>query len=245
MRALVLRLEAPLMSFGGVRVDHHNKTDEFPYRAMLCGLVANALGMDRRNEIAHESLQRRIRYAARRDRAGALHVDYQTVDLGAPSMTSDLAWTTNGELEPRKGGDAADGTHIRLRHYLADAIVTVALTLAPEVEPPTLDDVEQALRRPARPLFLGRRCCIPSGPLLVARVEVASLREALERVPRAAGQGRAEQGPLPAVWPVDEGEEQGTTRRVARTEDRDWHNAIHVGRRFYVEGLVNPPMEGT
>lgn len=243
MRALLLRLDAPLMSFGGVRVDHHNRTEELPIRSMLCGLIANALGMDRRDEDEHEALQRRIRYAARRDRAGAALTDYQTVDLGSPAMSSALGWTTRGVLEGRKGGEAAGGTHIRLRHYLADAIVTVAVTLEPEDEVPTLEEIEQALRRPARPIFLGRRCCIPSTPLVIGSSEFASLREALERVPRAPGAGRADAGQLPAIWPLDDGEEANTTRRVARTEDRDWRNAVHVGRRFYVEGLVNPPAE--
>lgn len=244
MEALLLRFDAPLMSFGSVRVDQHNKTDDLPYRAMLCGLIANALGMERREEAAHERLQSRLRYAARRDRAGTILVDFQTVDLGAPAMSADLGWTTHGKIEGRKGGDASEGTHIRLRHYLADAIVTVALTLASSSEGPDLDEVEAALRSPARTLFLGRRCCVPSGPLLIGRLEVPSLREALERAPRAPGLGRADDGPLAAVWPLDEGEQPGASRRVAKTEDRDWRHAVHVGRRFYVEGLVNPPAEG-
>lgn len=245
MHALVLRLDAPLMSFGSVRVDHHNKTDELPYRSMLCGLIANALGMDRADDDHHERLQRRIRYATRRDRAGELLVDYQTVDLGAPAMSSDCAWTTRGQLEPRKGGDAADGTHIRLRHYLADAIVTVVLALEPAAEAPTLDELEAALRRPARPLFLGRRCCIPSAPVVIGRVEASSLRDAIARLPRLDGGARSDAGPIPALWPCEDGENRDATRLIARVEDRDWRNAVHVGKRFYVEGLVQPPEEAT
>ena len=43
MRALVLRFDAPLMSFGGVMVDQHGVIDRFPGTAMLTGLLANAL----------------------------------------------------------------------------------------------------------------------------------------------------------------------------------------------------------
>jgi CRISPR-associated protein Cas5/CasD subtype I-E len=80
MDVLLLRLDAPLMSFGGVVVDEHNPTDPLPYRAMLAGLVANALGLTRAQEREFESLQSRIRYAARRDRRGEPLVDYQRLD---------------------------------------------------------------------------------------------------------------------------------------------------------------------
>lgn len=156
MDVLLLRFDAPLMSFGGVVVDQHNKTDALPYRAMLTGLCANALGMTRRDEAALAALQARLRYAARRDRPGTALVDYQTVDFDPDGpMASDLGWTTRGTLEERKGGEASEGTHIRYRHYLADALVTVALTLDPAAEDPTLDALSRALLAPARPVLRG------------------------------------------------------------------------------------------
>jgi CRISPR-associated Cas5-like protein len=42
---LLLRLEAPLMSFGGVAIDYRGVTRTFPGCAMLTGLITNALGM--------------------------------------------------------------------------------------------------------------------------------------------------------------------------------------------------------
>jgi len=246
MKVLFLRFDAPLMSFGSVVVDQHNRTDAFPYRAMLTGLIANALGLTRRDEELQERLQARLRYAARRDRRGTNVVDYQTVDFSQSYMDSRLAWTTRGRLEERKGGGASEGTHIRYRHYLADAIVTVALTLDPEGEEPTLDDVKRAIEAPARPLFLGRKACIPSGPVLVGEMEASSLRQALEQFPRvgpvrAGGKPRSDSGALPAIWHESEGrEDEERTRLFPRVEDRDMANSIHVGRRIYVEGTVNP-----
>ena len=240
MDVVLLRLDAPLMSFGGVVVDQHNRTDAFPYRAMLAGLAANALGYTRRDEGAFGALQARLRYAARRDRQGTVLVDYQTVDLGPDGpMAAERAWTTRGELEVRKGGDAADGTHIRYRHYIADGILTVALTLDPQDEAPSLAVLSGALRAPARPLFLGRKCCVPSGPVWLDEVSAPSLRAALEQCPRVPVRG--DDGKLSAVWPESEGAEADTTRKWPRIEDRDPVNAIHVGRRVVVEGLVNPP----
>ena len=239
MKVVLLRFDAPLMSFGSVMVDQHNKTDPLPYRAMLAGLLANALGFTRREEEAFGALQARIRYAARRDRKGSPLVDYQTVDFDPSGpMASDLGWTTRGQLEERKGGEASEGTHIRYRHYLADAVVTVALTLEPAEASPTLRQVSEALRAPARPIFLGRKCCIPSEPVWLGEAEAPSLRDAIEHTPRAA---RADEGELQAIWPLADGADETKTRLLARVEDRDPVNAIHVGRRMYVEGTVSPP----
>lgn len=246
-QVLLLRFDAPLMSFGGVVVDGHNGTDAYPYRGMLVGLVANALGLERTDAAAHEALQARLHYAARIDRPGTLLVDFQTVDFSARGTMSDTtAWTTRGALEPRKGGGAGDGTHIRERHYWAGAVLTVALALtSPEVSP-TPGELGAALRVPARPLFLGRKCCIPSVPIWLGEIEAPSLRHALESTPRLAVRpaGSASETPrgLPAVWPRDEGFDESRERLLLRAEDRDWENAIHVGRRALVEGLVHPPM---
>jgi CRISPR system Cascade subunit CasD len=250
MDVVLLRFDAPLMSFGSVVVDHHNRTDPLPYRAMLAGLLANALGLTRQDEAELGALQARVRYAARRDRVGSALVDYQTVDFDpAGPMAAGLGWTTRGVLEERKGGEAREHTHIRYRHYLADAIVTVALTLAPPADEPSLRAVSGALRAPARPLFLGRKCCIPSEPVWLGETEAASLRAALEATPRVGGlrpgdRPRADVDTLRAVWPQAEGGDDDETRLWSRVEDRDPANAIHVGRRIYVDGLVNPRLVG-
>jgi CRISPR system Cascade subunit CasD len=248
MDVVLLRFDAPLMSFGSVVVDHHNKTDLFPYRAMLVGLLANALGMSRHAERELTALQSRIRYAARLDRRGSNLVDYQTVDFDPEGpMGAGLGWTTRGRVEERQGGaEASEGTHIRLRHYLADAIVTVAMTLEPAEETPSLKAVSEALRTPRRPLFLGRKCCIPSGPVWLGESVVSSLRHAIVETPRApparpGGPLRSDSGKMLAVWPHTEGGDDDQTRTWGRVEDRDMTNAIHVGRRTYLEGLVDPP----
>lgn len=68
-RWLVLRLEAPLLAFGGVTIDHVGITRDFPAQSMLTGLLANALGWERTEWEKHQALQDRLVFAARRDRA--------------------------------------------------------------------------------------------------------------------------------------------------------------------------------
>lgn len=233
MDVLLLRLDAPLMSFGGEAVDAEGVTREFPGRAMLAGLVGNALGYDHREFERLQSLQGRLRYAVRQDRAGERVVDFQTIDLGQPCMAA--GWTTRGYPEERGGDrdkDPRKQTHLRWRHFLAGASYTVALSLAGEGEP-SLDDVERALRAPERPLFIGRKCCLPATPMVLGRVAAATLRGALSLAPSPKN---ASPGPRKAWWPVDEGTDVGRT--LALVDDMDWANQVHTGRRFMQEGIV-------
>src|SRR5690625_6149014 len=86
-------------------------------------------------------------------------------------MLDKNAWTTLGWLDKRKGGSASKGTHIRLRDYRADSIHTVALTLQPADKNPTLDELQKALEYPERPLFIGRKTCLPATPIFLGRIE--------------------------------------------------------------------------
>src|SRR5690606_15321069 len=134
MDVLILRFDAPLMSFGAVVVDQKNPTWRFPGAAMLTGLLANALGWDHRDTDRLQALQERLRFAARWDAEPELLSDYQTVDLGQPFMV-DTGWTSRGKREDRKGGSAATGTHQRWREHWANGVATIALALDGEGSP--------------------------------------------------------------------------------------------------------------
>ncbi len=234
---VLLRFDAPLMSFGGPAVDHHGVTEEFPARSMLTGLLANALGYDHRDADRTQRLQERLVFAARRDRRGQRLQDFQTVDLDQPFL-KDTGWTTRRRPEDRAGGSLKE-MHIRYRSYLADAVYTIALQLVPPTEAPGLDDIERALREPARPLFLGRKCCLPAGPLLLSRTRASGVRVALKDLPRIGLRG--DEGALSAWWATETPGDEADTRLIPVTDDREWRNQIHVGRRFLRHGTVSPP----
>ncbi len=239
MKALLLRFDAPLVSFGAPAVDQNGVVQAFPTLSLLVGLLGNALGWDHRDVDALEGLQARLRYAARIDRRGEALVDYQTVDLGTDWMRAETAgWTTRGRIAER-GGASGEGTHQRFRHYRADSLHTLAVSLTGD-GPPTLDALVAALREPARPLFIGRKTCLPAAPLLLGVVEARSLLAALASAPRVQ---RGDAGLLPASWweSDDPGDASGDSRVVAVTDERDWRNRIHVGRRLMREGHVDPP----
>jgi len=234
---LVLRFDAPLQSFGGVAVDAHRVSDESPGRSLVVGLLGNALGWSHGDFARLQRLQERVVLGVRRDRSGQRMVDFHTVDLGQDHLKED-GWTTRGRTASREGGSASSGTHIRHRHFLADAVYTLVVTLRPHDEEPSLDHLEDALRHPARPLFLGRKSALPAAPIFVMRVTAGTARDALASIARIGRRG--DEGSLSAWWPAEEGGEDASSRLVPVFDDRDWANQIHAGRRFLRHGTVDP-----
>lgn len=233
-RWLILRLEAPLLAFGGVAIDQVGVTRDFPAASMLTGLIANALGWERTDWAAHQELQDRLLFAARRDRenmAGVL-LDMQNVHL----EKNDKGWTTWGSHEGRDGASYG-APHRRQRYYHADACVTVALRLLVPNAHPNLDAVAQALQLPARPLFIGRKPCLPSAPLYFGEVVAATAYKALQVVPLV---DEANQ-PMRALWPPSEGPQSGAEvhRIVALPDLRNWKTGLHGGSRSVVEGQLS------
>lgn len=218
IRCLVLRFSGPLMSFGDQAIDEIRPTRRLPGRSMLAGLLGNALGLDHRDVDALQRLQDRLRFAAREERSGTLLRDYQTAEIAK----DDPLWTTRGKPAGRDGGDASySGPVLRERFYRADAEVVVALALDPADEPPDLESLAGALRRPERPLFLGRKGCPPAGPICQGVITAETLVQALDlATPRGAAGGLVETEP----------DEAHAAERVLDVPDRrDWRQGFHAG----------------
>ena len=238
MDILILRLDAPLISFGAPIVDRHGEIQSYPALSMVTGMLGNALGYDHADFDKLQHLQERLLYASRQDRAGQQIQDYQTVDLSQDFMSDKNGWTTQDWLDKRKGGGASTGTHIRLRDYRADSIHTVALTLQESGNAPTLDELQEAIQYPERPLFIGRKTCLPATPLFVERMQASSLTNALQNTELAA---RADnRNRYPVWWPLDEEQDQPRADMEQPVADRrDWANQIHTGERWIAHGDIN------
>ncbi len=223
-RHLLLRLAGPLMAFGGETIDNYGVIRDFPARSMITGLLANALGYRREESDAHERLQVRLVFGARLDHAGTRLTDFQTAELSR----DDRGWTTSGSPEGRAGGEGTyKGQHLRYRDYHADATVLVALRLDPMDESPTLDELSSALRRPFRPLFLGRKPCVPAAPLVTGWIEANDVLGALEAAPPLVTTPDAARR---ALWPDGEGRVLGD-RLIDLCDERNWLSGVHGGWR--------------
>ena len=249
MQALILHLQAPLMSFGGPQVDQIGPTGQFPTMSQITGLFANALGYTHGNFDRLQRLQARLSVASALVREGEELQDYQTVDLGQAHLRNP-AWTTRGSTEHRDGGPKARyGTHIRFRRYRADASVLSAVSLSPVDEAPTLREVGDALMAPARPLCIGRKSCLPATRLFIGVIKEAdSLTTALAHVPSAlpdrwpevAG-GLDDRAEIMAEWPVDDEcalPPEARLRSYRVIDRRDWRNQLHGGERVVKRGTL-------
>lgn len=220
-RWLVLRLEAPLVAYGGVSIDHYGPTRAFPALSAITGLLGNALGWAWADRDAHAALQARIVMGARADRAGRQITDIQNAKL----EKSDKGWTTWGAPEGRDG-DSYRAPHRRQREYLADASHRVVLRLVGQGAP-VLGDLAEALQRPARPLFIGRKPCLPTRPIFAGWTEGDTAHAALLRL------GATD---TPGQWPEGDGPEGD--RLIDLPDTRDWVAGFHTGRRRVVQGML-------
>ncbi len=229
------------MAFGGEAIDNYGVIRPFPAASMLTGLFANALGWRRVQREAHERLQRRLVFASRIDRepvGGYAMTDFQTAQLGA----SDRGWTTRGRPEGRAGGAATyNAPHLRYRDYYADMRVTVALRLDPAEGEPSLCDLADALDEPARPLFIGRKPCLPSTRLCGGFVDAPDALSALMAVP-LGDDADSQTDRVRMQWPgrevavVPEG--VSVSREMMLADERNWVSGLHGGGRRVVEGTA-------
>jgi CRISPR system Cascade subunit CasD len=150
MSTLLLRFAAPLQSWGSSSRFQRRETNKEPTKSAVIGMLAAALG--RRRSDAINDLQA-IQFGVRLDQSGKLLRDFHTAHT-------------------------ADGKHsfISQRHYLSDAIFLVGI----QDDDVKLIEYEQALLHPVFPLFLGRRSCPPTQPLVLGIREGLDLFSALQ-----------------------------------------------------------------
>jgi len=229
-RFLVLHLQAPFMYFGGVSVDNYGGMRPFPPLSMITGLLANALGWTHKDGLRLNRLQERLLLASRIDQQGKVIMDFQTVDL-SQDFFNETGWTTAGYREDRKGSVSKE-THIRYRSYYVDCTCTVVFTLLPAPDYPTIVEIEKALEKPQRPVFLGRKCCLPATFLKQGKMETSSLLEALcQAQPRLHDEVWAQLPASEAKWL-----QSGTIFPLS--DIRDWVNQVHTGERLVWEGKI-------
>lgn len=148
MATLLLRLAGPLQAWGADSRFTVRATRRAPTKSGIIGLIAAAQGR-RRSDPLEDLLGLHI--AVRIDQPGSLLSDFQT------------AVNAKGKAMP-----------LSERHYLEDAVFVAGV----EGPRPLLEGIKESLSRPKFPLYLGRRSCPPSLPLVLELVDV-SLVEAL------------------------------------------------------------------
>lgn len=230
-----------MVAFGDVMIDGLGPIRETPSVSAVGGLLANALGVRREESSRLARLQDRLIVACRVDHVETRFTDFQTAQLDG----KDRGWTTSGAIQKRAGApDTFKSPHIRERDYDSDVSIAIALRMRNSDETPTIDDLTHAIQWPARPLFLGRKCCLPSAPLFDRVVEAETALEALRQLPlrktyrRQTAFGASVAERVVVTLPPDEACPLGF-ETVLSTEWRDWPAGIHAGEQRRFRGFVD------
>jgi len=191
---LVFRLYGPLASWGEIAVGESRHSAVYPSRSALLGLLGAALGVARLDDTGQSGLSSGYRFGVKLVSVGTPLRDYHTVQ--APSQQAKTHYRTRRQ-ELADAGRV--GTLLSSREYRCDSIAIVAVQ-ARSLAPWSLADLADALRKPAYPLYLGRKSCplaLPLGPHLM---QADSLRSALDSAPQASLVDLARKR-SPADWP--------------------------------------------
>lgn len=165
MSVLLLRLAGPLQAWGTRSRFMRRHTAAAPSKSGIVGLLAAAQGRRRSDPI--EDLCA-LRLGVRIDQPGTLMWDYHTVSRAGGRLP-----TASGKL---LGPD--ESTKVTHRAYLQDAVFVAGL----EGDQALLEGLHEALGHPRFPLYLGRRSCPPTPPLVLGVVE-GDVLGALARLP--------------------------------------------------------------
>ena len=174
-RYLLFSLYGPWCSWGEVAVGEIRPSELRPTRSALLGLLGAALGFRRHQEEELAELAQAVRFAVLTLSPGTIQEDYHTVQTSVPGRHQ--RFTTR--LDQLAGPRSDLATVLSRRQYRANAFYRVAVAATAPCF--SLERLQEALRRPALVLSLGRKSCPPALPLAPTVVETETLKEALER----------------------------------------------------------------
>lgn len=145
MNTLLIRLSAPMQSWGTQSRFTVRDTGLEPSKSGVLGMLCAALGIDREDDLGLQPLTS-LRMGVRVDREGLLKVDYHTAKN---------VCMANGKPK---------NTELSNRYYLANAIFLVGLE---SEDLSLLERIQSALRNPVWALFFGRKSFVPGEPILL------------------------------------------------------------------------------
>ncbi|MBI5971366.1 MAG: type I-E CRISPR-associated protein Cas5/CasD [Deltaproteobacteria bacterium] len=168
---LFFRLAGPMQSWGTSSRLQLRRTDAYPSKSGVLGMVLCAMGVKRENsDTALEPLNRLL-MGVRVDRSGTLDWDYHTAGAKIGIRRAD------GKIKETASTHEYE-TLLSRRQYLYDASFLVAL----HGDADTITACARDMENPTWPLFLGRKCCIPAEPVFARTGSFDTLTDAFSSV---------------------------------------------------------------
>ncbi len=161
MPTLLLRIRAPMMSWGDHSRFTIRDTQREPTKSAIIGLICAALGRPRWESVSDLAA---LTMGVRVNQEGLVQCDYHTV------------------MDSIKSSGGKGDTVTSQRYYVADADYLVGLE---GNDRSFLEDLDRALQQPKWQLYFGRKSFIPSRPVRIG-LRDAELLDALKQYPHEA-----------------------------------------------------------
>ena len=202
------KLTAPMQSWGDESKFTTRRTLREPTKSGVVGLLGAAMGIRREQDEEIARLNRALRMGVRVDQEGEVRTDFHMVkDFKRANNKGEIRYEKDGAPMPNNG-------YVTYRDYLHDAVFLVGLE---SEDTALLQSLAAALMRPAFALYLGRRSCPPTLPLLLG-VRECALEDALRAEPWQAAKHLKRRGMPKAGLRLLIEEKPGT---VAQARQRD------------------------
>jgi len=163
---IILRLEGDFQSFGTQGKWYIRETDPEPSKSAIIGMIGNAMGLKKFDPKLVE-LEQKLELAIRIDREGTVIEDYHTIQKGSRSANHKFS----------------DNPLLTTRTYLQNASFLV-IVKSKTNDKSYLESIANAFQNPKRPIYIGRKCCIPTKPVFQAlKEQYTSMEEAIRNEP--------------------------------------------------------------
>ncbi len=158
MSTLLLRMRAPMMSWGDHSRFTIRDTRREPTKSAVIGLLCAALGRPRWETVKDLAM---LKMGVRVNQEGLVQCDYHTI------------------MDSIKSSGGKGDTVISQRYYVADADYLIGLESDDHA---LLTDLNAALQSPCWQLYFGRKSFVPSCPIQVGIIDT-ELEQALQQYP--------------------------------------------------------------
>lgn len=136
MKTVLLKLSGPMQSWGTSSHFETRKTDYYPSKSAVIGIIAASFGYKRDEDEKIKKLND-LDFAVRVDQVGTLRKDFHIA----------TKYKDNGDFERN---------YVTYRYYLEDSVFIVALS---SEDKKWMDEIIYALKHPYFQQFMGRRSC--------------------------------------------------------------------------------------
>jgi CRISPR system Cascade subunit CasD len=177
---LILKLQGAMQAWGSHTYEDYRPSLIFPTRSAVVGLLGACLGLEREKPAQLKALSESFELTVL---AHSRHVELRHFKERKPRTVSLYKMTDyHTVLDARRSdGGKRDDAIVSRREYLCDAEFTLALSFKEKADF-TLEQIEQAVKKPIYTPYLGRKSCPLQRPLFEKIVVEENAEIALKQI---------------------------------------------------------------